>query len=775
MSNKENINNILFKYGGVISENQTFIDVGSNIGEFSEAILNNFKPKHIYLFEPCKEYLEISKNKLTNFENLSFYNFGLGSKKENKIIYKSKNNIGWNTFLEQDPKQQNGFYNQMDQEMACVERLDSCLSNIDELDFIKIDAEGYEAEVIDGAFELINKYKPYILIEISWGTKHPNWLRNKQIYERLFSIGYEKEDLIFDETRDVLFRPKSRKLPISVGILSWKSDRTLKNTLESYNKNGLFNICDDVCVLFQEGKKSDLKIIDKHNASFVYLKENEGIGKAFNMLAYLAKNKNILLLEHDWELIENEKEAFDRLVTGVTLLNRGFSCVRYRSRRDYGDPLYSKVHYQNNELNFLDGVTGLFSPHLLDCVHWIEDPHVKFPDKISKHKDYFLSSSRWANYTNNPCLYKKDFYLKVTDPFKGSGIELENNISKWWAEQNFMVAQGEGLFKHNDIDKNKTYNIVDIFTYFNEKELLELRIKMLDDYVDKFIICDANRTHTGEVKEFSCKKTLRELGLNSDKIRVIEVDLSNYENKEHTWTRERQQRNAAKDFIEKNDVCFVSDCDEIINPKFLYYYSLIAKNNPNNILRVPMALLCGRADLRVYKENRPVNFSNSFFCMAHHLEKYELSEIRESNSFFINNVEYKDIFVTQNGNIEDAGWHFTWMGDNNKRLTKYKSFMHYFDSTDPDIIIPNKILDDLKIDPSLRKDCVDKWIEKMCPLSQKGTEQFIDSYCPREGGSDPLGRDNVLCKYPLDLLPKEIFEINKVNEFLLPEEENVKI
>jgi hypothetical protein len=566
------------------------------------------------------------------------------------------------------------------------------------------------------------------------------------------------------------------KLPISIGILSWNSKRTLANTLNSYKKNGLFDVCDDVCILIQEGSFQDLNFIKNYNISYVIFKENIGIGNAFQILSNLAKNENILLLEHDWELIEDKDTVYKRLSSGLDLLDKGFSCIRYRHRKNYGDPLYSKKFYQNNELNFLDSVTGLLSPHLMDCVHWIEDPQRVFPDKIGKSDEYFLSSSRWANWTNNPCLYKKDFYINCTKPFVGKGIELEEKISKWWAEQKFLVAQGEGLFCHNDIEKNKNFNIVDVFPYFNEKELLRLRINILNDHVDKFIICDANRTHTGDPKEFSCKKTLKELGINLEKIKVVEVDLSKFENKENTWSRERQQRNAAKEFIEENDVCFVSDCDEIIDPKFLYYYSLIAKNNPNNILRVPLVLLCGRADLRVHEEKRPVTCCNSFFCLRHHLEKYDLSEIRESNSFVINNISYKDVFAIQDGKMEDAGWHFTWMGNNKKRLLKYKSFMHYFDSTDPDIIIPSKILDDLKIKEEDRKECVENWIQAMCPLSQKGTEEFIDSYVPKEGSCDPLGRDNALQKYPIELLPKEIFEMDFIKEFLLPDEDdNVKI
>ena len=51
----------------------------------------------------------------------------------------------------------------------------------------------------------------------------------------------------------------------------------------------------------------------------------------------------------------------------------------------------------------------------------------------------------WVNWTNNPCLYKKDFYLETVNQF-GSGIALEGNIGRWWVKQTNMVAHGEGLF-----------------------------------------------------------------------------------------------------------------------------------------------------------------------------------------------------------------------------------------------------------------------------------------------------------------------------------------
>ena len=47
--------------------------------------------------------------------------------------------------------------------------------------------------------------------------------------------------------------------------------------------------------------------------------------------------------------------------------------------------------------------------------------------------------------------------------------------------------------------------IVDACTFLNEKELIELRVKYLNDIVDCFLIVEADVTHTGKKKklEFS--------------------------------------------------------------------------------------------------------------------------------------------------------------------------------------------------------------------------------------------------------------------------------
>ena len=43
--------------------------------------------------------------------------------------------------------------------------------------------------------------------------------------------------------------------------------------------------------------------------------------------------------------------------------------------------------------------------------------------------------------------------------------------------------------------------VFDCTTYFNEPLLFELRLNILDKYVDKFIVCEATYTHSGQKKK----------------------------------------------------------------------------------------------------------------------------------------------------------------------------------------------------------------------------------------------------------------------------------
>lgn len=241
------------------------------------------------------------------------------------------------------------------------------------------------------------------------------------------------------------------KLPISIGILAWQSGQVLVDTLTTYYENGLFDMVNDVTILFQEVSEQDIQIANHFGLDYIGLETNIGIGKGFKLLTENSKTENILILEHDWNLIETRTVTYERLVSGLTLLKDGYDVVRYRHRKEPGNPHFS-LQYQGRELTYYDDWHECTSPHLLDSIHWC-NPAVEFSDKIQKVGEYFVTTSRWGNWTNNPCLYNKNFYLNAIELFIGEGIDLERKIAYWWPRQGFKIAHGEGLFKHNDWQK----------------------------------------------------------------------------------------------------------------------------------------------------------------------------------------------------------------------------------------------------------------------------------------------------------------------------------
>ena len=277
--------------------------------------------------------------------------------------------------------------------------------------------------------------------------------------------------------------------------------------------------------------------------------------------------------------------------------------------------------------------------------------------------------------------------------------------------------------------------ILDIFPYFNEVELLELRINLLRGKVDEFIICDANFTFSGVPKEFGALKAVQKLGL-TDKITIIETDLTPLQDKAPV-DRERAQRNAATKFITPGKIAIVTDCDEIMDPTFVDYYCQVALANPQVVIHIPMPLLHGRADLRLNKYGIPIVWQSGFICLPHHLEKYTLSDIREAESYKIP-IDYEGRVPVDNGQVEMAGWHFSWMGD---ATTIYNASTHSTDYVEDNI----------------------------STYTDQSILSFLESYIPQVGATDALGRhSHSLSAYDTKLLPPKLFTLPGVLQFLLP-------
>lgn len=108
--------------------------------------------------------------------------------------------------------------------------------------------------------------------------------------------------------------------------------------------------------------------------------------------------------------------------------------------------------------------------------------------------------------------------------------------------------------------------IYDCFTYFNESEILELRLAHLYDTVDFFVIVEADMTHRGEKKEYNFEKIKDKVSLYQDKIIYVKLKLKKDGLEKNEWLLENAQRNGILDGLKncsEDDLILISDLDEI--------------------------------------------------------------------------------------------------------------------------------------------------------------------------------------------------------------------
>lgn len=108
--------------------------------------------------------------------------------------------------------------------------------------------------------------------------------------------------------------------------------------------------------------------------------------------------------------------------------------------------------------------------------------------------------------------------------------------------------------------------IYDCFIFNDELDLLELRLKFLEDTVDYFVLVESERTLSGKPKPLNYQLNKERFDKFLDKIIHVIVPSNDMD----AWAYEFFQRNSIKNGLEQcanDDIIFISDADEIINIK----------------------------------------------------------------------------------------------------------------------------------------------------------------------------------------------------------------
>ncbi|HAX79709.1 MAG TPA: hypothetical protein DCY88_28710 [Cyanobacteria bacterium UBA11372] len=178
----------------LIRENDTIVEIGGHIGYLSLYFSSLVKGGKVYVFEPAYNNLPYLKENLKTKENVVVIEKGVGSCNTHLPFYVENLTGQNNSFIINFPgyqkNKENAFYqekNDVDEILVEVVKLDDFVEQMNIVpNFIKVDVEGFEFEVIKGMLCTLENFHPILMIEVQDNFE--------PIYQMMKKYGYKMLD-----------------------------------------------------------------------------------------------------------------------------------------------------------------------------------------------------------------------------------------------------------------------------------------------------------------------------------------------------------------------------------------------------------------------------------------------------------------------------------------------------------------------------------------------------------------------------------------------------
>ena len=263
--------------------------------------------------------------------------------------------------------------------------------------------------------------------------------------------------------------------------------------------------------------------------------------------------------------------------------------------------------------------------------------------------------------------------------------------------------------------------IFDCFMYFDEDTVLDVRLNYLNEYVDKFVIIEAEYNHKGEKKEpkFNIKKfeefkdKIIYLLISQEVPGMYKIDELDSNDKKigknimNALKRENFQRNSILDGLTEasdEDWIIISDLDEIPNLK------------DNDLKNIKSPIVFFKQLMMYYKFNlilENYTWIGSKACKKKSLKSPQwLRNIKDrAYSWWRLDTLFSDTKYIKVKTINNGGWHFSYLKSPEDIEKKLKSYLHHseYELNPVDIkdikkmIIDKKTIYNLKVDSRSNK------------------------------------------------------------------------
>lgn len=182
-----------------VKESKVFVDIGANYGFMSTALATVFDEVHSFEVIP-KTYDCLVKN-IKGFDNITAHPCGLGNI-ESSMLAKRRLKTAGHSQVVNDPEQIKLYREKRHPKQHMVELFEIPIKTLDSfnferIDLLKIDVEGFEEYVLQGAVNTLTRCNPVVALEIT-REKKTTVIRNIDCLEFMKELGYN----LIDQRKD---------------------------------------------------------------------------------------------------------------------------------------------------------------------------------------------------------------------------------------------------------------------------------------------------------------------------------------------------------------------------------------------------------------------------------------------------------------------------------------------------------------------------------------------------------------------------------------------
>jgi FkbM family methyltransferase len=172
------------------SKQPMILDVGANKGQTINTLNDEFKSCFIHSFEPSPSTFKILKDNTTKMKNVSVWNCGMGSE-TNNLFLNENTYSDMSSFLELDAQGWGEINSKTSVKVTTID--DFCREqNIEKIDILKLDTQGFELEILKGAKSTFLKNKIGLLyFEVTFIDMYKGLPSFYTLYEFCINHGFE--------------------------------------------------------------------------------------------------------------------------------------------------------------------------------------------------------------------------------------------------------------------------------------------------------------------------------------------------------------------------------------------------------------------------------------------------------------------------------------------------------------------------------------------------------------------------------------------------------